>query len=283
MGVTLQLHSTTESKTLPAIVQCQIMYMNLHENNSLHASRAPSISSGLCRDGQCGTAGLSSLVLEVVFWCAKHYYINCCQKYYSPSPTPGRKSPPSLLEFMFYFLLVSQGKFSSDMFAFHMDHHTWREFQKGVQGQPIDIACWLSSLAQSVEQQHKKPSVVDSSSTGVHFAFHFLSLHHGRYGSEFSSPHRLTRLCWAGLPQTVITTLSIEVLRSFQNSGNREGYARLLNKMRHRSPYYMKHAYLYLHRLFTVHRTLQMYMYMQVVPVPSNADRCVTLFNLNMF
>ena len=40
-----------------------------------------------------------------------------------------------------------------------------------IREQPIDFACWLGSLAQSVEHQHIKLRVVGSSPAGVHFFF----------------------------------------------------------------------------------------------------------------
>ena len=40
-----------------------------------------------------------------------------------------------------------------------------------IREQPIDFACWLGSLVQSVERQHIKLRVVGSSSAGVHFFF----------------------------------------------------------------------------------------------------------------
>ena len=45
-----------------------------------------------------------------------------------------------------------------------------------IREQPIDFACWLGSLAQSVEHQHIKLRVVGSSPAGVHFFFLFLSI-----------------------------------------------------------------------------------------------------------
>ena len=45
-----------------------------------------------------------------------------------------------------------------------------------IREQPIDFACWLGSLAQSVERQRIKLRVVGSSPTGVHFFFLFLSI-----------------------------------------------------------------------------------------------------------
>ena len=45
-----------------------------------------------------------------------------------------------------------------------------------IREQPIDFACWLGSLAQSVERQHIKLRVVGSSPAGVHFFFLFLSI-----------------------------------------------------------------------------------------------------------
>ena len=47
-----------------------------------------------------------------------------------------------------------------------------------IREQPIDFACWLGSLAQSVERQHIKLRVVGSSPAGVHFFFLFLSITH---------------------------------------------------------------------------------------------------------
>ena len=82
-----------------------------------------------------------------------------------------------------------------------------------IREQPIDFACWLGSLAQSVERQHIKLRVVGSSPTGVHFFFHFSFHHSGEYDTAVSfPPHRLTRLGWVWLPQTLLTTLSIEGL-----------------------------------------------------------------------
>ena len=43
--------------------------------------------------------------------------------------------------------------------------------------EPIDFACWLGSLAQSVERQRIKLRVVGSSPAGVQFFF-FLSITH---------------------------------------------------------------------------------------------------------
>ena len=45
-----------------------------------------------------------------------------------------------------------------------------------IREQPIDLACWLGSLAQLVEHQHIKLRVVGLSLAGVHFFFHFLSI-----------------------------------------------------------------------------------------------------------
>ena len=45
-----------------------------------------------------------------------------------------------------------------------------------IREQPIDFACWLGSLAQSVERQRIKLRVVGSSPAGVHFFFLFLSI-----------------------------------------------------------------------------------------------------------
>ena len=47
-----------------------------------------------------------------------------------------------------------------------------------IREQPIDFACWLGSLAQSVERQHIKLRAVGSSPAGVHFFFLFLSITH---------------------------------------------------------------------------------------------------------
>ena len=43
-----------------------------------------------------------------------------------------------------------------------------------IREQPIDFACWLGSLAQSVERQHIKLRVMGLSPAGVHFFFLFL-------------------------------------------------------------------------------------------------------------
>ena len=53
-----------------------------------------------------------------------------------------------------------------------------------IREQPIDFACWLGSLAQSVERQHIKVRVVGSSIAGVHFSFH----HSGEYDTAVSFP-----------------------------------------------------------------------------------------------
>ena len=66
----------------------------------------------------------------------------------------------------------------------HTDRHTDRQTDRqnveekvfSTREQPIDFACWLGSLAQSVERQRIKLRVVGSSPTGVHFFFLFLSI-----------------------------------------------------------------------------------------------------------
>ena len=80
-----------------------------------------------------------------------------------------------------------------------------------IREQPIEFACWLGSLAQLVEHQHIKLRVVGSSPAGVHFFFHF-SFHHSDDTAVSFPPHILTRLGWVWLPQTLLTTLSIEGL-----------------------------------------------------------------------
>ena len=51
-------------------------------------------------------------------------------------------------------------------------HYPMEDEVFSIREQPIDYACWLGSLAQSVECKHTKLSVMGSSPAGVHFVFH---------------------------------------------------------------------------------------------------------------